>query len=249
MAQKGKFKVGINNFISWGATVVIIGLMAKLMHWPWGDWLIVVGLGTEALLFFLLGFQREEDAAPEMQAVSANNVGATVALDNMLHDANINAETIGRLGEGLRTFGEKVEAISNVSDVSLASAQFATSLKSASEGFGNLNRSFEKVTQDLANISNTNTDTTSYQEQINKLAFNLKNLNAIYEQELTESGQKLRAITQEFDKIGETFKHFNASASDTEQLKEQINILNKNLAALNSVYGNMLSAMNQSRPQ
>lgn len=243
MAQKGKFKVGLNNFISWGATVVIIGLMAKLMHWPWGDWLIVVGLGTEALLFFLLGFQRDEETVTA--PVTVNNAGVTVALDNMLHDANISQEMIGRLGDGLRTFGEKVHAISNVSDVSLASSQFAASLKTASEGFGKLNHSFEKVTQDLANIGNTGTDTTSYQEQINKLASNLKNLNAVYEQELLESGNKLRTITQEFDKIGESFKNFNASATDSQELKEQVQTLNKNLAALNAVYGNMLVAMNQ----
>ena len=57
MAGKRKFKIGINNIVSWGATVVIIGLMAKLQHWPAGDWLIILGLGTEALLFLLLGFQ------------------------------------------------------------------------------------------------------------------------------------------------------------------------------------------------
>src|SRR3546814_14928144 len=60
MAEKRKFKIGINNIVSWGATVVIIGLMAKLQHWPAGDWLIILGLGTEALLFLLLGFQTEE---------------------------------------------------------------------------------------------------------------------------------------------------------------------------------------------
>ncbi len=50
---------GINNIVSWGATVVIIGLMFKILHWPGATYFIVMGLMMEALLFFLLGFQRE----------------------------------------------------------------------------------------------------------------------------------------------------------------------------------------------
>lgn len=249
MTQKGKFKVGINNIISWGAAVVIIGLMAKLQHWPWGDWMIVVGLGTEAVLFFLLGFQREDDSpSVETQMVQVNSGGATTAaLDNMLKNAEVNPEMIGKLGEGLKSFGDKVQAISNVSDVSLATNQFAATLKSATDGFNKLNASFEKATQDLAGIGESSTDARNYQEQINKLAVNLQQLNTVYEQELQESDRKLKAITQHYDSIAQTLKNFNESASDTQQLKEQINTLNKNLSSLNAVYGNMLAAMNQPR--
>lgn len=249
MAQKGKFKVGINNIISWGAAVVIIGLMAKLQHWPWGDWMIVVGLGTEAVLFFLLGFQREDDSPQVVEAAIpvSSNTGASVALDNMLKNADVNPEMIGKLGEGLKSFGDKVQAISNVSDVSLATNQFAATLKNATDGFNKLNASFEKATQDLSGIGNSSTDARAYQEQINKLAVNLQQLNTVYEQELQESDRKLKAITQHYDSIAQTLKNFNDSATDTQQLKEQINMLNKNLASLNAVYGNMLAAMNQPR--
>src|SRR5690606_7563164 len=173
----------------------------KLQHWPWGDWLIVVGLGTEAVLFFLLGFQNTEDepsAAAQVTTVVRTSSGSSAALDKMLDQANVGPELIGRLAEGLRQFGEKVEAISNVSDASLATTKFANTLNSATEGFNKLNASFERATQELSTISSSHQDAQAYQEQVSKLAANLQQMN-------------------------------------------------DNLAKLNAVYANMLSAMNQSR--
>jgi len=200
MSKKGTFKIGINNLVSWGAAVVIIGLMAKLQHWPWGDWLIVVGLGTEAILFFLLGFQRDADESETVvkTAVVQPSSGATVALDNMFQQANVSPELIGKLGDGLKHFGEKVDAISKVSDASMATTKFADTLTNATAGFNKLNASFERATRELATISSSQQDAQAYQEQVNKLAHNLQQMN-------------------------------------------------DNLAKLNAVYSNMLTAMNQPR--
>jgi len=58
MAEKRQ-PYGINNIVSWGATIVIIGLLFKIQHWQFATIFITLGLGTEAILFFLLGFQRD----------------------------------------------------------------------------------------------------------------------------------------------------------------------------------------------
>lgn len=264
MAEKRKSKIGINNIISWGATVVIIGLMAKLQHWPAGDWLIVVGLGTEALLFLLLGFQNEDKEVdwtrvypeladgyqgelPKATARPVASTGSTAALDKMLADARISPELIGNLGDGLRTFGDKVAAISNVSDASLATNQFTERVKGAAGSVDKLNAAFEKASSDLAGISAGGSDVTAYHEQVNKLASNLQHLNSVYELELQDTGKKLKAISQHYDSIAHTLQQFNDSAADTQQFREQVVHLNKNLASLNAVYGNMLAAMNQPR--
>ncbi|MFC3198471.1 gliding motility protein GldL [Parapedobacter deserti] len=265
MAEKRKFKVGINNIVSWGATVVIIGLMAKLQHWPAGDWLIILGLGTEAILFLLLGFQNEEKDVDwtrvypeladnyqgELPQLAARPVsgaaGTTAALDKMLQDAKISPDLVGTLGEGLRAFSDKVAAISNVSDASLATSQFTDKVKGATNSFDKLNVAFEKASADLADIGNASTDAQTYQKQVGKLANNLQQLNAVYELELKEAGEKLKSVTQHYDNLSKTLQAFGDSASDTQQLKEQVSQLNKNLGSLNAIYGNMLSAMNQPR--
>lgn len=266
MAQKRKFKFGINTLISWGASIVIIGLMFKILHWQGGEWMIAIGLIVEAFLFFILGFQAEvrepdwtrvypeldENFNGELPKSSARSsagdaVGNTAALDKMLQDAKISPDLIGTLGDGLRSFGERVSAIANVSDASLATNQFTEKLKTAASGFDQLNAAFEKASADLVNIGSVGADSKAYQEQVGKLATNLQQLNAVYELELQESQSKLNAITQHYNGVAETLKNFSQSAANTEEFKEQVSKLNKHLSSLNSIYGNMLAAMNQPR--
>jgi uncharacterized protein YukE len=47
-------------FYNWGASIVIIGALAKLEHWPWGlgNILLTVGLLTEFLVFFISAFDK-----------------------------------------------------------------------------------------------------------------------------------------------------------------------------------------------
>jgi gliding motility-associated protein GldL len=136
MAGK-KQPYGINNVVSWGATVVIVGLLFKIQHWPNGGLFISIGLGMEAFLFLILGFQREGEeldwvkAYPELahdyagelsKTPKAIDKGNTAALDKMLADAKIGPELISSLGDGLRTFGDKVSTISQVADAGMLQA-------------------------------------------------------------------------------------------------------------------------------
>lgn len=213
MATKKKYGFSINTLINWGATVVIIGLMFKILNFKGGEWMIGVGLAVEALLFFIMGFmsaekdvdwtrvypELDEDFRGELPTRSTSIpsniaqpvVGNTAALDRLLQDAKIDENLIGNLGDGLRTFGDKVASISKVADTALATNQFADKLNSASIGASQLSHAFERAAADL--------------------------------------------------------QTFNESSADMLQFKEQVNTFNKNLASLNAIYGNMLSAMNANR--
>ncbi|GGH09215.1 gliding motility protein GldL [Sphingobacterium alkalisoli] len=214
MATKKKFGFSINTLINWGATVVIIGLMFKILNFKGGEWMIGVGLAVEALLFFIMGFmsaekdvdwtrvypELDEDFRGELPTRSTpipSNIsqpiagGNTAALDKLLQDAKIDENLIGNLGDGLRTFGDKVASISKVADTAAATNQFADKLNSASIGASQLSHAFERAAADL--------------------------------------------------------QTFNESSADMLQFKEQVGTFNKNLASLNAIYGNMLSAMNTNR--
>ena len=41
----------------WGAAVVIVGALFKINHWPGGEILLIIGMGTEAVIFFLSAFE------------------------------------------------------------------------------------------------------------------------------------------------------------------------------------------------
>jgi len=200
MAKKKKFGFGINTLINWGATVVIIGLMFKILHFKGGEWMIGIGLAVEALLFFVMGFmaaekevdwtrvypELDEEFAGELPkrsvAVQAQPVatGNTAALDKLLQDAKIDENLIGNLGDGLRAFGDKVAAISTVADTAAATNQFADKLNSASTGASQLSHAFERAAADLQTFNESAADMQQFKEQVSTFNKNLSSLNAIY---------------------------------------------------------------------
>jgi gliding motility-associated protein GldL len=256
---------GINNIVSWGATVVIVGLMFKILHWPGATWFITGGLSAEAILFFLLGFQRDaveldwKRAYPELdedyegdlpkstKKIGGDNFSNTAALDQMLAEAKIGPELIGSLATGLRTFGDKVSSISRVTDAGDATIAFTAKVKEATSSYDKLNVAFEKASGNLAEIASTSVDSKTYHEQVNKMAKNLSALNAVYELELQDSSNHLKSMNKFYQDMSTTMKNFNESVSDSKQFKDEVARLAKNLSTLNSIYGNMLSAMNQPR--
>ncbi|NQD72580.1 gliding motility protein GldL [Sphingobacterium shayense] len=255
--------------ISWGASIVIIGVLFKILHigGSTANYMIGLGLIVEAILFFLMGFtpppqepnwarvypELDENFQGElptrsMQLAHTNNgPSTTAALDKMFADANIDNTAIENLGRGLKDFGEKVSAINKISDISLATEDFTQRLRSASSKFDNLSLAFEKASANLVEMSKTNTDTTGYHQQVQQLTNNLGQLNTMYERELRESASHLQSMNHFYENLSFTMKNFNESLDDSKAFKDEVNKLAKNLNALNAVYGNMLSAMNQPR--
>ncbi len=201
MARKRKFGFGINTLINWGASVVIIGLMFKILYLPGGEWMIGIGLAVEAVLFFIMGFlsaeqdvdwtrvypELDEDFRGELPTRSTSQavalpaaVGNTAALDKLLQDAKIDENLIGNLGDGLRTFGDKVAAISKVADTATATNQFADKLNAAATGASQLSHAFERAAADLQTFNESATDMQQFKEQVNTFNKNLSSLNAIY---------------------------------------------------------------------
>ena len=70
--QQPNARIGYTNtLISWGAGIVIIGLMFKINHWPGGQVIVAVGLAAEAVLFFILGIK----AMPKQKPGVAGDFG------------------------------------------------------------------------------------------------------------------------------------------------------------------------------
>lgn len=208
MAGNKKRRFGLETLINWGATIVIIGLMFKILSFKGGEWMIGVGLAVEAVLFFIMGFIATEEAPdwtrvfPELSSdyegelpvvaarpvsatVPASTTGNTAALDKMLQDADITPEMVERLGSGLRAFGEKVEAISKVSDTAAATHDFSDKLNQASNGISQLSSAFERTASDLQTFNESAVDMQNFKEQIHTFNKNLSSLNAVYGNMLT----------------------------------------------------------------
>jgi gliding motility-associated protein GldL len=90
----------------------------------------------------------------------------------------------------------------------------------------------------------TSDDSATFSEQMNKVSKNLSALNASYELQLQGAGEHMKTTQQFYENINKMMANLSATVQDTQKYKEEIAELSSNLAALNNVYGNMLSAMN-----
>ena len=75
------------------------------------------------------------------------------------------------------------------------------------------------------------------------LTKNLGSLNAIYELELQGTNNHLKAMNSFYGHLTNASQTMQNSVDDAKKAHEQIAKLAGNLSSLNTVYGNMLSAM------
>mgnify|MGYP001798348345 CR=1 FL=1 len=102
---------------------------------------------------------------------------------------------------------------------------------------------FTNSANTMQQFNNASEDTKKYHDQVQVLTKNLGSLNTIYELELNESNNHLKALNGFYGKMAEASQAMMSSVDDANRAKEQIGTLANNLGKLNAVYGNMLSAM------
>jgi gliding motility-associated protein GldL len=254
--KKGKTIMGL--LYGMGAAVVIVGAMFKIMHWPGAGPMLVIGLSTEAVIFAVSAFEPAHMdldwtiVYPELAGMdeghghghgSISNKPVTEQLDDMLADAKIGPELIESLGQGLRKLGDNANKLSEISDASVATNEYTSSLKSASSRVSELADTYTQASQALTGLSDAAKSGSSTGEELQKMASTLEALNKSYEVQLSGSQQQAKTMTSMYEGINALMTNLSDSVEDTKRYKENISELSVNLAKLNTVYGNMLTAM------
>ncbi len=256
-----KWKSFMAKLYGFGAAIVIVGAMFKIMHWPGAGPMLVVGLSTEAVIFFFSAFEppheevdwslvypelagmHGEEGEKEHDKIEEDKGTITEQLDNMLEDAKIGPELIASLGEGMRSLSDQAGKLSNITDASVATNEYVSSVQSAAKNVDSLSGAYSKAAESLMGLAVTNDDSASLGEQIVKVSKNLSALNASYELQLQGSNDHLKATSKFYEGLSDLMKNLNDSVDDTKRYKEQIGQLSSNLESLNTIYGNMLTAM------
>lgn len=251
--KKGKTLMGL--IYGWGGAIVIIGALFKIMHWKGASLFLILGLGVEAAIFAISAFEpphMDVDwslAYPELAGMdddehSIESKGSAVEqLDSMLENAKIGPELIESLGEGLRGLSSNASKLSEISDASVASNEYAESLKNASGKVSSLADDYAKASESLAVLNEAASSGADTGAQMQKMATTLQELNVSYESQLSGSQQQAETMQTMYAGITELMTNLNDSVEDTKKYKENISELSTNLSALNNVYGNMLTAM------
>ena len=328
------YKNFMSKLYGWGAAVVIIGALFKINHYTGADTMLIIGLGTESIIFFFSAFEPphvepdwslvypqlagiyHEDEVDTVKAFTAQGT-VTQELDKMLENAKIGPELIESLSAGLTNLSDTTAKLSKVADGSLANDNYVSTMKNATESVTRLNDSYRKTalsldqsmdateehlaqikssTQSAATLSNMFTEVSeslqddvnanktfsasiisaastadkfverykesatllsktaetlnasetggvTYNKELQRISANLSALNALYELHLQGSNQQMENTHKFNNVINEFAENLSESMANTERFATEVENLTRNIAALNKVYGNMLSAM------
>lgn len=249
MPGEKKFKEFMSKLYGFGAAIVIIGALFKIEHMPFASEMLIIGLSTEALIFFFSALEPPAHSEPDWSLVhpelryedDESNTATTAVeeFDSLLKEAKIDSKMLKNLGDGMRNLGDQASKMSSMADAAGATQEFSDSLVKASNRVDEMANTYEGVSESLTGLVGTKEAGNSAGQNLERMNTNLGSLNAMYEMQL----QQLEANKELYSGMGELVKTLNDSVEDTKAYKEHIAALAQNLASLNTVYGNMLNAM------
>ena len=231
LVRTNGYKKFMAKLYGWGAAVVIFGALFKILHLPGANIMLILGMGTEVLIFFFSAFEplhveynwalvypelaianEEETVEPtkreRKKIAAAKGDSTTQQLDKMLEEAKIGPELIESLASGMRNLGENAKKLAGVSDAAVATDAFVGNMTKAAESVRNLSLKYDKVAASLETDSNASV---AYTESLKK-------------------------ATAAINQMANAYEH-------TTTYKAEMDKLTNNIAALSKVYGNMLAAM------
>lgn len=234
----------LNVVVCTGAAVVIVGALFKIQHYPGANIMLPVGLLIEAGIFLVYAILPPPDAHSDSTepGVESGNP-ALKSMEKMLGEADITPANLSKLSSGFQKLGATVEKMGEIGDVVKSTGDFTSKTKEAATALGNVAGAVNQATASMTSFNDASESTKQFHGQVQVLTKNLSSLNTIYELELQESNNHLKALNGFYGKLAAASAAMNSTADDAVKAKEQIAALATNLSKLNSVYGNMLTAM------
>jgi gliding motility-associated protein GldL len=262
-------QVVLNFIFAFFAAVVILGALFKIRHWPAADEMITLGLLSEVIVFLVMAFMVPPPEEPHWQRYFPNinehpdvekartgkfevtplalgNSGGNPALtkmEDMLREADITPANLGRLGENFKKLGGTVDQMSDITDMVSATGDYTSKTREASLALGQMKDAYVGAASSIQHFNAAADGTKQFHEQVQVLTKNLSSLNTIYELELQDTNNHLKAMNQFYSNLVNASQAMEGSVGDAKKAHDQIALLANNLGRLNGIYGNMLSAM------
>ncbi len=245
-----------------GAAVVILGALFKIQHWDGGGPMLTIGLGTEVGIFLIYALQTFvqpiakdpdwEKVYPELASdyngapisrTSGASSGITAKLDNMLDNAKISPDIFDSLGKGFNKLSDTVGKITDLTDATVATNDYAKNVKTASSAIGEMNKSYGVAITAMSSMADATKDAQGYREQFQLITKNMGALNAVYELELQDTTKHLKAMNAFYGNLTAAMENMADATKESQVFKNEMSKLTTNISSLNGIYGNMLTAM------
>jgi len=199
MAKSNTFKKGMNMVYGLGAAIVIVGALFKIMHWPYGDLMLIIGLVTEAGVFVVSAFEPvdseldwskvypelagEDGFGSDMSAEDEKGI-LSEKLDEMLKEARIDSSLMESLGESIRSIEGAARNLSPTTDSLNSQKKYSEELTMAAAQMESLNNLYKVQVESASRQAEINEavadNAGKLREQMESLTKNLDSLNGVY---------------------------------------------------------------------
>ncbi len=201
MAKSKTGKKLMNMVYGLGAAVVIIGALFKIMHWPFGNEMLIVGLVTEALVFVISAFESVDDELdwslvyPELAGgMTSTKKGAKAPedaqgilskkLDEMLKDARIDGEMMNSLSTSIKSFEGATKSMAPTAEAMSSTKKYSEEMALAAAQMESLNSLYKVQVESASRQAEANERVAENAEQLKaqmeNLTTNLSSLNGVY---------------------------------------------------------------------
>lgn len=197
----------------WGASVVLIGALAKLQHWPWAGVALIIGMSTEAIIFFFSAFEPVSEEVdwsivyPELAGIEEDPEEARernrARREAMANFPNSGAETENNTSGG--SGGTTAGGTGGLSkfDEMLENAEITPELfDSLSDGLKKLN----ETAKNINNLSNASLATNDYVESMQAASESVNLLTESYNKSHTELNKSVDDLSNTFQESKESIK-------------------------------------------
>lgn len=205
MAQSKSSKKLMNMVYGLGASVVILGALFKIMHWPFGNEMLILGLVVEAIVFAVSAFEPVDNDVdwslvyPELAGGEAVDRGRTTSsiqeaeetqgmlskkLDEMLREAKVDANLMNSLGESIRNFEGAAKGIAPTVDAMTSQKKYSEEMTYAAAQMETLNNLYKVQVESASRQAEINEavaeNAARLKDQMASLTNNLSSLNGVY---------------------------------------------------------------------
>jgi gliding motility-associated protein GldL len=244
-----------------GAAVVLAGALFKIMHYPGAELMLLLGMGTEIVIFFLSAFEPPHEMPdwslvyPELvgletetpRAVSGGGGGGGSELAALIESGHLEQDVVEKLAEGLKKLTATTTQLADVSNASVATESYLQNMKQAGDAAGIMANAQLKTTKAIEESSNILSESyastaKSMTEAGQKVAANLTNSGKAFTESLDQSGNQLMASYSALSQsMNQQFETIN---TNSKAYTEHLSGVNKNLTAINSAYELQLKGLN-----
>lgn len=258
-SPKGKRFSGVA--YGFGASVVIIGALFKIMHWPAAGLILSTGMFVEAFLFALSAIEKphkewnwslvypeleggEEHSTDKKKKEKVPQLDTATLVEGEMKKLSEGVkrlnETAGQLGSLTSAAAVSDSYVNNLSKASDAAGAFAASQKSLKDSSDSLVSSYQDIATSIGSASKGSKNFADQIEGINK---NISTINSVFELQAKSVNEQNEAMKTLSAAVAKMEASLGGSAKEAEEYKQQVAILAKQMKSLNAVYGNMLNAM------